>query len=150
MDKNTVATKVAEEHRKLKGIIEELRGAAVGIPPQNRRGWLEELRERFFRFRAHMIHRVALEEVGGFFAQVVEKRPALARDVEHLQRENRDILASIEQVHQSLGDTSPDDVDRLEHTRLQIHHILSAVRHHTEHEDLLVGLVNTQDPGGEA
>jgi hypothetical protein len=147
---NAIAAKVAQEHTKLVGIIKDLRGAAATIPRESRPAWLDGLREQFFRFRAHMIHRIALEEVGGFLAHVVEVRPALAKDVEHLRRENRDILASIEQVHQSLGDTPPDDLDRLRHIHLHIHHILSAVEHHTEHEDLLISFVHMQDDGGEA
>ena len=148
-DKN-IAARVAEEHKKLVGIIEDLRAAAMEIPPAPRESWLTTLREKFFRFRAHLIHRIALEEIGGFLEQVVQMRPALAKDIEHLQRENRDILASIEQVHQGLADTAPDDADRLRHLRMRIYHILSAVQHHAEHEDLLISFAYTQDTGGEA
>lgn len=150
MNDDAIAAKVAQEHTKLVGIIKDLQGAAATIPVEDRPAWLDRLREQFFRFRAHMIHRIALEEVGGFLTRVVEVRPALAKDVEHLRRENRDILASVEQVHQSLGDTGPDDADRLRRIRLRIQRILSAVQHHTEHEDLLIGFVHRQDSGGES
>ncbi len=150
MNDDAIAAKVAQEHTKLVGIIKDLQGAAAAIPVEDRPAWLDRLRDQFFRFRAHMIHRIALEEVGGFLTRVVEVRPALAKDVEHLRRENRDILASVEQVHQSLGDTGPDDADRLRRIRLRIQRILSAVQHHTEHEDLLIGFVHRQDSGGES
>jgi hypothetical protein len=146
VDNENIIARVAEEHRKLSGIVEDLHGPVIEAPSGDRQAWLDELRHRLSRLRTHMSHRVALEEVGGFFAKVVETRPNMAGDVEHLKRENRDILASIEQVHQSLADTSPDDVERLKLVRLRIHHVLSAVRHHAEHEDMLVSFVFAEDP----
>ncbi len=147
MDKDSIAARVVEEHEKLGGIIEELLETADQSPTVERQAWLDRLRESFFRFRAHLIHRIALEEVGGFYARVLEQRPTLSGDIEHLQRENRDILASIEQVHQILGDTQPDDRDQLELIRLRIHHVSSAVRHHAEHENLLIDFVNDRGAG---
>ena len=128
---------------------DDLKAAAGEVPSEGREAWLDTLKKSFFRFRAHVIHRIALEEIGGFLDHVVETRPALARDVGHLRQEHRDLLASIEQLHQSLGATSPDEMDRLRHIRLRIHHLLSAVTHQAEHEDLLMSFVYTDDLGGE-
>jgi hypothetical protein len=149
VDEKQVTAKVVQEHKQLAGIVDHLKAAAGEIPSERREVWLEALKKSFFRFRAHVIHRIALEEIGGFLDHVVKTKPALARDVGHLRQEHRDLLASIEQLHQSLGATSPDELDRLRHIRLQIHHVLSAVTHQAEHEDLLMSLVYPDDPGGE-
>ncbi len=150
MDENSIAARVAKEHRELVGIVDDLRAAAAAVPGREREAWLERLRESFFRFRAHMIHRVALEEIGGFYKHVLECSPTLSKDIEHLQRESRDLLATIEQVHRTLTDADAENPEILQHVRLRIHHVLSAVQHHAEHEDLLVGFFYTQDVGGES
>ena len=137
MDAEQITAKVAEEHVKLAGIMENLRKATADIPAGHLEPWFEILRKHFFHFRAHMTHRIALEEMGGFLNHVLARRPTLARDVEHIRSEHRDILASIEEVQQGLSVASDEDLQRIKHIVMRIDHVLSAVKHHTEHEDLL-------------
>lgn len=150
MNQPDIIAKVAQEHIKLQGIMAELEQANGQPPAKGGDDWFDTLGKCFFKFRAHMVRRIALEEMGGFLAQVLEAKPNLARDIEHLRREHRDILAQIEEVHQCLKGLDPADLSRLNHARLRIGHALSAVKHHAEHEDLLVSFVFTQDIGGES
>ncbi|MFQ5489373.1 MAG: hemerythrin domain-containing protein [Phycisphaerae bacterium] len=150
MSQKDITAKVAQEHIKLQGIMAELTQANGQPPARGRDEWLENLGRGFFKFRAHMVRRIALEEMGGFHDHVLQARPNLARDIEHLRREHRDILALIEEVQHCLKGLDPADLDALNQTRLRIGHVLSAVNHHAEHEDLLVSFVFTQDIGGES
>jgi len=149
MDRSRVAEKLAEEHDKLARIVTDLRRTNDRPPAQPSEAWLEALRECFFAFRAHMIRRLALEEVAGFMREVLDRRPTLAREVEHLHNDHREILALTEQIHLSLGKVTPADTPALAEVRLRIDFLLDTVKHHTSHEETLVSFVFTQDLGGQ-
>ncbi len=149
MDDARIAQKLAEEHKKLAGIVADLRAVAGEVPAQPRDAWLDSLRKCFFAFRAHMIRRFALEEVAGFMREVLERRPTLSRQVELLHQEHRDILALTEEIQEGLTAVAAEDASTIEDLCMRVSFLLSNVDHHTEHENLLVSYVFTQDIGGE-
>ncbi len=150
MTEQEIAKRVAEEHKKLAGIMQDLNDALANMPDSNRVDWLENLRKHFFHFRAHMNHRVALEEYGGFMEWVVEARPTLARRVEGLRRERRNWLAGIEQSQQQLADATPDQAEQLESIRSKVLEVMGVIRRHTEEEDMVIADALLQDIGGES
>ena len=144
-----IGKRLRTEHAVLRQITSDLAAAVEKASDSNPARWLEDLRTRYERFRAHMTRRIALEEVGGFLKAVEERRPSLASQIEHLRQEHERILGRINVLHHELSQLDPSETAALDDCRLRIRLIQSEVAQHERSENLLVGFVFAQDIGGE-
>ncbi len=145
--KTDIAEWIRREHRSIRELSDALLGEVRLIPRFNRDGWLDALRHRFSRFRVHLQNHFEAEEDGGFLEPVVECRPTLSPEVEHLRREHSEMSRWLDQILDELRSVGPDDELLLEDACHRIERLLSALKHHEDHENLLVTFVFSQDMG---
>ena len=149
MNDAEIVAKVREEHIRLGEITAALCNALNQAPHCNPDAWLSEVRERFEHFRAHLIHRIALEELGGFLQVVTEREPALSGDVENLRRDHERLIERTGMTMQRLRALPAKTPQSLRDARVMVEMALAKVRYHEQAENLLVSQVFNQDTGGE-
>ncbi len=135
------------EHEIIDGLSVRLEQMAGVVPRTNEQSWIRETNEHFDRFRAHLIRHMAEEETGGFLEPVVERRPALSREVDGLAHEHREMIRIMEGIGQTLHSLEPDDRLLIRDCCARILKLLSYVSHHQHRESLLVLSVFTDDIG---
>ena len=85
----SLAAWLREEHLKVEALADGLRQTVALVPRVATPAWLEELRDRLGKFRAHLFKHMAMEEDGGYMTQVLARRPGLAGRVDRLQHQQR-------------------------------------------------------------
>ena len=142
------ATWMQNEHRLIRQLMAELESHIRPIPISAGDEWLDRFRQLFGRFRAHMRgHMSAEESDGGFLEPVVEYRPTLSRQVERLRHEHVQIATWFDRILEEIVVLTFNDVLLIEDACQRVEHLMSAIRHHEEHEELLVTFVFSQDIG---
>ena len=149
MDDAEIVRKVREEHIKLGEITRSLNHALSASPSKAVGSWLGQVRDRFEHFRAHLIHRIALEELGGFLNVVAEREPTLSGEVENLRRDHERIIERAGVTMQRLRALPADSPKSANEARIIVEMALAEVRYHEQAENLLVSRVFNQETGGE-
>ncbi len=147
MQDQQIIRKVREEHERLREITAGLKDAITRPPGRDPGEWLDTVRARFEQFRAHLIKRIALEEMGGFLNIVVERNPSLAKQVEHLRETHKELIEMAGEAMSELRDLPADNTDALRQAVLLVRMALSEVEFQEKAETLLVSFVFTQDTG---
>lgn len=147
MTSDPIAVALQKEHRLVTRLMVEINEQIVRLPSQVSTEWLEDLKRMFGRFRVHMKNHMDAEEVDGFMAPVLERRPTLWREVEHLRHEHVEMAKLFDEVFSELQAVEPEQRLLLADTCHRIQHLISAIEHHEEHEELLVTFVFSQDLG---
>ncbi len=142
-----IIEKVRQEHKRLQEIKSALLATLDHSAEDDPAGWLEELITRFEHFRAHLIHRIALSEIGGFLDVVLERRPTLASQVEHLKSSHQEMIEMAGETMRELRELDRNRLDSVTQAGLLVKMALSEVKYHEEAEQLLVSFVFTQDTG---
>ncbi len=139
--------RMREEHLKVDALSRSLRERVAGVPSLNLEHWIPELRKQFESFRAHGIKHMAFEELDGYMAPVVERRPGLALEVERLQHEHGEFIRILDGIHQLLEDLTSEDRLLVRDCCNRINNLLDYVDHHEKDENLLITFAFTQDIG---
>lgn len=140
------ATWMRNEHRIIAGLIANLSAHTAAIPSIGRDQWLSTLARLVGRFRAHMRDHMNAEEADdGFLTPVLERRPTLSREVEHLRHEHRELRTLLDQITEEIAGLCADDTLLIDDACHRLQHLASAIHHHEEHEELLVTFVFSQD-----
>jgi hypothetical protein len=142
-----IAEKVGRERRILRGLIEDLSRAAGTMPGDQHAAWLQELRDKFAHFRAHIHKAMALQEQDGFLREVLTRRPTLERDVVRLKAEYAQLLRLADDIHERLAKFDAGHPILIEDCQLRIRFLLDQLDQHEEQKNLLVTFVFTQDIG---
>lgn len=138
---------IQEEHAKVTKLADRLREMVAVVPRQNMRRWMVDMGERFSHFRAHMIKHMALEERDGFLSVVLEKRPTLSDDVDHLFHEHRELSTLMDGIQEAMNRLGAQDFLLARDCCFRINKLLDYVEHHEELENNLVSYALTQDIG---
>jgi hypothetical protein len=146
-DDPNIIEKVRREHARLRDIKSALLAALDSSPDADPAQWLDDVISKFEHYRAHLIHRVALNEIGGFLNIVLERRPTLSNQVEHLRASHKEMIEMAGETMKELRDLDRDHPDSVRQASLLVKMALSEVRYHEEAEQLLVSFVFTQDTG---
>ena len=147
MDDPGVIERVRQEHQRLKEIKAALLAALDRESTGDVATWLEDLIAKFEHFRAHLIRRIALSEIGGFLDVVLERRPTLSSQVEHLKSSHREMIEMAGQTMAELQALDGQNPDSASEASLLVKMALSEVKYHEEAEQLLVSFVFTQETG---
>jgi hypothetical protein len=147
MDDLDIIRKVRKEHRRLREIRAQLEAAVARSADEDPDQWLHDVRTAFESFRAHLVHRVALEQIGGFLDVVCKRRPTLTPQVEHLKSSHNRMIEMGGTTLSKLRELCSDK-ESLNQAALLVELMLSEVEHHEKTESLLVSFVFTQDIGG--
>ncbi|MEE9295248.1 MAG: hemerythrin domain-containing protein [Phycisphaerae bacterium] len=137
-----------DEHRVTRELIGEVTRVVGRASSANMPEWLDELRYYFSRLRAHLKKHMKAEEAGGYLEPVLELRPTLSPEVDRLKGEHIELALSLDQICDELERLEPDDKPSITDTCHRIQHLISAVRHHENREELLVTYAFNQDLGG--
>lgn len=147
MDDLDIIRKVRAEHERLDDITNTL-VHAVGQPFSfDRPAWLNAVCKAFEHYRAHLIHRIALEEIGGFLNAVIERRPTLSRQVDELREDHMRMIDRAGEIMQKLRQTMPDDEDALNSAVILIKMALAEAARQENAESLLVSYAFNQEIG---
>jgi len=134
-----------KEHKVTTELAQCLRGHVCSIPKVEVDAWLDGLRHHFGRFRVHLKNQMQAEEMDGFMQPVLEERPTLAREVENIKQEHAELAHWLDQILAELIEVKCDESLLIEDACQRIEHLLTAVRHHQEREELLVTFAFSQD-----
>ncbi len=138
---------IRNEHEQIK-ILSEVLLEKVAIAPQsNEQKWIQDLCEAFDHLRAHMIKHMSLEIRDGYMLPVVNRRPALAREVERLAHEHGELSRVMDGIHQSLNELKPTDRLLMRDSCKRIRDLLQYLEHHEAEENILVVSAFTDDIG---
>ena len=141
--------KVRLEHERLREITGNLLGAVNRPLDVFGASWQAEVKQSFEHFRAHMIHRIALAEIGGFLNMVEERRPTLSAQVQQLREKHAVLINAAGGVMARLRQACAEDIDELEQCALAVKMLLTEVKSQEEAESLLVSYAFNQEIGGE-
>lgn len=136
------------EHKVTTRLAECLGGHVCSVPKVDLPTWLDTVRHHFSRFRVHLKQQMRAEEIDGFMQPVLEERPTLAREVDNIKHEHAELSRWLDQIHTELVELSCDEKLLIEDACHRIQHLLTAVRHHQEREELLATFAFSQDLGG--
>ena len=147
MEKENLAQWMKHEHAKVKELADQLREHIVAFPSDDQAIWLKELGRRFEHFSTHKRRVMNLKVEGGYLLPVVELRPTLSKEVEHLRHELDELRQLMDNLHHAVLALQPGDNLLIRDccTRLQI--FLGHVQRHEEHENHIVQYTLTQDIG---
>ena len=145
---NRVTTWLREEHAAVDNLLRQLKTHVADTPSHQINEWLYELATRFSRLKAHMARHFAMEESGGFLTPVLEARPTLATEVEHLKHEHAELRALMANIEAEIKGLKPDDCLLIDDACHRIQHLIMELKRHQEHEELLLTFVFSQDLGG--
>jgi hemerythrin-like domain-containing protein len=135
------------EHKTTVALMAELEKLVSALPKQDCGDWLDALRFHFGRFRAHLKSCFRAEETDGFMAPVLEIRPTLAREVEQLKNDHRELSQSLDEIERTTTELRPSDMMPIEDVCHRIERLIASVKRHAEREELLVMSVFNQDIG---
>jgi hypothetical protein len=147
VDDAEIIRKVRTEHERLTEITASLREAVESPATGDPAHWLHKVVAEFERYRAHLIHRIAVEEMGGFLNIVVERNPTLSAQVEHLRRTHEEMIAMAGETMTALRKLDAADRKSVDHAALLVRMALSEVAAQEQAECLLVSFVFTQEIG---
>lgn len=136
-----------EEHLKVEALANELRQTVAVVPRVATPVGLEALRDRFGKFRAHLIKHMSMEEDGGYMVPVLSRRPGLAGRVGRLQHQHGQVRRLLDDIHGLLNDMTPEDLILAQDCSRRIDHLLDIIHQHEEAENDLVEFVFTDDIG---
>ena len=135
------------EHKVTTQLANRLREQVCSVPKVDIAKWLDAIRHHFSRFRVHLKNQMRAEENDGFMQPVLEEHPTLAREVDNIKREHSELSHWLDQIHAELLEVTCDEQLLLEDVCHRIQHLLTALRHHQEREELLATFAFSQDIG---
>lgn len=136
------------EHKINAQLMESLARHVCAVPEYAREEWLSRLQHTVARFRVHMKgHMTAEEDSGGFMSPVLERRPTLSKEVEGLRQEHAQLAVWLDRIYEQVAELGPNDTLLINDACQRIQHLVSTIKHHEEHEHLLVTFVFSQDIG---
>ncbi len=147
MNTHELANRLREEHEAVELLANRVREWVAVIPRSNVANWIVELRNRFEKFRAHLIRHMALEESDGYLTTVVELRPTLSGEIERLQHEHVELNKIMTGVHLAVEAIGPEDRLLVRDCCRRMESLLNYVTHHENDENLLLITALTTDIG---
>lgn len=138
MQAKDVAEWMRVQYETVHKLANDLRTKIAESPRGDVNHWLDDLRARFGRFQGHVTEHMRIEEDGGYLKPVLENRPTLARQVDLLRDEHRQICVLMREIADSLGKLTANDHVLMRHCGGRIKNILSIIERHEDHENHMV------------
>jgi hemerythrin-like domain-containing protein len=148
MSPDELAKWMAEEREALIKLNQLLRQHIAVLPEVNGGDWLRGLRAAFDRLRAHLARHFAAKEEDGYLKIVVERRPTLSNEVDHIRQEHDEILQMADQITRDAAETNPENRLLLNDLCSRIQRFVAVVSDHDRREAMITFLVCNEDIGG--
>ena len=149
MDTQALVRWLREEQDKVREISARMQEKVAVAPRTNQQKWIEGLRESFDHLRAHQVKHMALEERDGYMVPVVNRRPALAREVDRLAHEHREMRRILDGIHEELCRLQSGDALLIRDCCRRIGDLVSYIEQHDADENRLLLTAFTEDIGTE-
>ncbi len=147
MNTEEAARWMREEHVKVGDLVDRLRETVSFCPRVAHGTWIEEVCDAFEHFRAHLTKHMSLEERGGYLESVIERRPALSREVDRLGHEHAQMIRIMNGIYTTLQVLNTNDRLLIRDCCARIQNLLGYVEHHEREENLMVISAFTDDIG---
>jgi hemerythrin-like domain-containing protein len=147
MDQSEIGAWMKEEYAKVNELARRLRELIFDVPSGDLTTWLTELGQRFDHFAAHYRRMMNLTEEGGYLLPVVERRPALLKQVELLRHEQDELRRLMDDLHNAIQALRPEDQLLIRDCCARLQGFLGHVQRHQEHEHHIVLYALTQETG---
>ena len=147
MKPKELARWISEEHQKVHELVVQLQECVARIPRARHEEWICDVRKAFEHLRAHLTKHISLEENEGYMVPVLERRPALSREVDRLAHEHKEFIRLMDMIHHFLAELQPEDELLIRDCCHRIRDMLSYVEHHKNEENLMVLSVFNLDIG---
>ncbi|MCA9253995.1 MAG: hemerythrin domain-containing protein [Phycisphaerales bacterium] len=142
-----VAKRLSREHFELDIQMKHLLACVDFMPRTNESSWIDECRATYSAFREHLLRHMDLEEAGGYLANVMERRPGLASEVERLQREHHSLRYLIDSLADAVNAMTAAEPLRIRDCCHRVRDLISYIRHHEHDENMTVLSAFTDDIG---
>lgn len=129
------AAQLQKEYQLLRELTGKLK--KMGSRPPADGGATTEIRKTMEHLRAHLHRMFALEEKDGFLKVVLDKKPTMANEVDHLRDEHQRILRIVDKVYEQSALIKAGDAGWKDFS-LRLKHCMSEIHHHDESESMLV------------
>ncbi len=147
MKMQELARWIRDEHERVQELASRMQELVAVVPRSNQEKWIITVTDFFDHLRAHCIKHMALEGQGGYMLPVVERRPALSKEVDQLAHEHTEITRIMDGIHDALHELKPDDALLIRDCCRRVQDCLSYIEHHENTENLLVMSAFTDDIG---
>ncbi|MFQ5806902.1 MAG: hemerythrin domain-containing protein [Phycisphaerae bacterium] len=149
MSPGEVAKWMRDEHQALIDLNKVLRQHIAARPEINLADWLRGLKVALERLRMHLERHFAAKEEDGYLSAVVEQRPTLSTQVEHIRREHDEILQLAEHILRDLSEVLPENRLLLADICARVQRFMAVVADHDQREIMITMYVFSQDIGTE-
>jgi iron-sulfur cluster repair protein YtfE (RIC family) len=147
MNTHELADRLREEHCAVEALANKVREWVAVIPRSNVQHWIDELKTRYEKFRAHLTKHMVLEERGGYLTTVVDLRPTLSTEIDRLQHEHVELNTIMTSVQAAVASLGPEDRLLVRDCCRRLENLLNYVEHHENDENLLLITTLTTDLG---
>lgn len=147
MDWSDIARKTRREHERLKDLIVKVETCLHRAENLADDDIVEELKDHFFHFRAHLYKQVSLEENGGYMEAALDVMPTLDPRIRGLRRDHRDLMEDADDLHARLQGVTLIRELRGHPLNMEIRRLLADLRRHEHHENALLAYAFSQDLG---
>lgn len=142
-----VAKRLSKEHFELEFLMRRLLECVDFLPRTNEAGWIEDCRRVWTEFRRHLLRHMELEEAGGYLANVIERRPGMAGEVERLLGEHTSLRYLVNSIDDAITRLVPAEPLRMRDACHRVRDLIAYIRHHEHNENMMVLSVYTDDIG---
>jgi len=147
MSPKELAGWMRNEQEALTELNKVLRQHIAAMPEVNKSEWMRGLKVGFERLRTHLERHFAAKEEDGYLSIVVEQRPTLSTQVEHIRREHDEILLMAERIIRDMEDVQPENRLLLGDVCARVQRFMAVVAQHDQRENMITLLVFSQDIG---
>jgi hypothetical protein len=135
------------EHQALQELNKLIRQHIADMPDINRAEWLHGLKVAYERLWTHLKRHFAAKQENGYLRMVVEMRPTLSRQVEHIRREHDEILHMAARILHDLSEVMPEHRLLIADLCARIQRFMAVVADHEQREVMITMYVFSQDIG---
>lgn len=147
MQVEAIAKRLSREHFELEILMRRLLECVDYLPRTNETEWIEIMRRVWGEFRRHLLKHLDLEEADGYMGGVIERRPAVAGEVDRLLVEHASLRYLINSITDDVARLTPTEPLRLRDICHRIRDLIAYIRHHEHDENMMVLSAYTDDYG---
>lgn len=148
LKESEIAGKIREEHERIKGEMNKIRQMIrAHVSREGFAKWRMDLLWLLRDFQNTLRKHFDLEEEGGFMADVVKVAPQHLGVVRRLESEHEKMMASLDEISESLKNQNEKDDLKLEEVRRRIGEFFALLESHEAAEGDLMETTYLQDEG---
>jgi hypothetical protein len=144
-----LALRMQAEHKACMELCQALRehiAATTGAPEAT---WLDGLRAEFTRLLTYIQQTIALKVKDGYLEAILRERPTLARQVESIKSEHKQLLCLGESIRNDLAEVRTQDRLLVADACARVLRFVAVLAQHEQRENMIVLFAFNQDLGAD-